>query len=121
MPSIWLVGVCFALSAAANMVSGFFRGTVWSQTIPESMRGRLAGIEMLSYSLGPLGGQVRAGFVAAAWAVRGSLASGGFASVGGVAATAGVLHDFWAYDARTDRHAQAERARRAADAEPPRP
>ena len=41
------------------------------------MRGRLAGIEMLSYSLGPLGGQVRAGFVADAWSVRGSIVCGG--------------------------------------------
>ena len=66
----------------------------WNQTIPEAMRGRLAGIEMLSYSLGPLGGQVRAGFVADAWSVRGSIASGGFACVAGVAITASVLRDF---------------------------
>ena len=72
MPSIWLVGVFLALAGAADMVSGVFRGTVWSQTIPESMRGRLAGIEMLSYSLGPLGGQVRAGVTADLWSVRGA-------------------------------------------------
>ena len=39
MPSIWLVGVFLALSGAADMISGVFRGTVWSQTIPEAMRG----------------------------------------------------------------------------------
>ena len=98
------------------MISAVFRSTVWNQTIPESMRGRLAGIEMLSYSLGPLGGQVRAGFVADAWSVRGSIASGGFACVAGVALTAAMLRDFWGYDARTDVHARAERARRAAEA-----
>ena len=69
--------VFFALAGAADMISAVFRGTVWNQTIPEAMRGRLAGIEMLSYSLGPLGGQVRAGFVADAWSVRGSIVSGG--------------------------------------------
>ncbi|MCW2765966.1 MAG: entS 1 [Nocardioides sp.] len=114
MPNIWLVAVFFALSGAADMISAVFRGTVWSQTIPESMRGRLAGIEMLSYSLGPLGGQVRAGITADLWSVRGAISSGGFACIGGVTLTALVLRDFWSYDARTDEHAVAERATRAA-------
>ena len=112
-PTIWLFMVALALAGAADMISAVFRATVWNQTIPETMRGRLAGIEMLSYSLGPIGGQVRAGFVADAWTVRGSVSSGGFACVVGVVATATALRDFWRYDARTDPHAQAERARRA--------
>jgi MFS family permease len=90
---------------------------VWNQTIPESMRGRLAGIEMLSYSVGPLSGQVRAGIVADVWSVRGSIASGGFACVAGVAITAVWLRDFWAYDERTDPYAEAERTRRRAAGE----
>jgi MFS family permease len=113
MPNIWLVAVFFALSGAADMISGVFRGTVWSQTIPEAMRGRLAGIEMLSYSLGPLGGQVRAGLTADLWTVRGAIATGGFACIGGVALTALALRDFWTYDARTDDYAVAERRVRA--------
>ncbi|MCW2797067.1 MFS transporter [Nocardioides sp.] len=117
MPNIWLVAAFFALSGAADMVSGVFRGTVWSQTIPEAMRGRLAGIEMLSYSLGPLGGQVRAGITADLWTVRGAISSGGFACIGGVTLTALILRDFWSYDARTDEHAVAERAIRAAAGE----
>jgi MFS family permease len=114
MPSVWLVAVVLALSGAADMISGVFRSTVWSQTIPEAMRGRLAGIEMLSYSLGPLGGQVRAGLTADLWSVRGAITSGGLACVAGVAVTGGLLRDFWSYDARTDEHAVAERAVRAA-------
>ncbi len=74
----------------------------------------LAGIEMLSYSLGPLGGQVRAGITADLWTVRGAITSGGLAGIAGVAVTAGLLRDFWSYDARTDEHAVAERAARAA-------
>jgi MFS family permease len=112
-PTIWLAMAGFALAGAADMISAVFRSTVWSQTIPEAMRGRLAGIEMLSYSLGPLGGQVRAGFVADLWTVRGSIASGGFACVAGVGVTAVVLRDFWRYDARTDEHARAEKLRRS--------
>lgn len=111
-PTIWVAMLLLTFAGAADMISGVFRATVWNQTIPEGMRGRLAGIEMLSYSVGPLGGQVRAGFVADAWSVRGSIASGGFACVLGVLGTAAALRDFWSYDERTDVHAQAERARR---------
>jgi MFS family permease len=114
-PTMGTVMLMLAGAGACDMISATFRATIWNQTIPEGMRGRLAGIEMLSYSLGPLGGQVRAGFVADAWSVRGSIASGGFACVVGVVATATALRDFWSYDERTDVHASAERARRAAE------
>ena len=111
-PTIWVALGFLALAGAADEVSGIFRQTVWNQTIPESMRGRLAGIEMLSYSAGPLGGQVRSGFVADKWSVRGSITSGGVLCVGGVALTALWLRSFWAYDARTDPYAVAERVAR---------
>ena len=100
---------CFAVAGAGDMVSGIFRGTIWHQTIPDAMRGRLAGIEMLSYSLGPLGGQVRSGLVADAWGVRAAIASGGLLCMVGVALTAAWLRDFWPYDDRTDEHAVRER------------
>jgi MFS family permease len=116
-PTIWVALGCLVLAGASDMISGVFRGTVWTQTIPEQMRGRLAGIEMLSYSVGPIGGQVRAGLVADGWSVRGSIASGGFACVAGVAITAAWLRDFWDYDARTDEHAVAEREIRASRGE----
>ncbi len=117
MPELWLVAVALAAAGAADMISAIFRSTVWNQTIPESMRGRLAGIEMLSYSVGPLAGQVRAGVVADLWSVRASIASGGFACVAGVTLTALWLRDFWSYDERTDPYAEAERARRRAAGE----
>ncbi len=117
MPSFWLACLFLALSGAADMVSAVFRSTVWNQTIPDTMRGRLAGIEMLSYSVGPMVGETRAGFVADAWSVRGAMVSGGAACVGGVLLTAVALRDFWSYDSRTDPYALAERERRAAGAE----
>ncbi len=118
-PSMAAALVLFALAGAADMTSGIFRTTIWNQTVPDAMRGRLAGIEMLSYSLGPLGGQVRAGLVADAWSVRASIASGGALCVLGVAATACWLRDFWSYDTRTDEHAVRERNARAALPHPP--
>jgi MFS family permease len=110
--SVWLALTFFALAGGADMISAVFRGTIWNQTIPDNLRGRLAGIEMLSYSVGPLGGQVRAGLVADRWTVRGSIVSGGVSCVAGVALTAMWLSDFWRYDARTDEHAVAQREAR---------
>ena len=43
MPSFWLACGFLALAGAADMVSAVFRATVWNQTIPDTMRGRLAG------------------------------------------------------------------------------
>ena len=59
------------------MLSGIFRGTIWNQTIPDRLRGRLAGIEQISYSTGPLLGNVEAGIVASLTSVRTSIVSGG--------------------------------------------
>jgi MFS family permease len=115
-PNVWVAAAFLVLAGGADMISGVFRSTIWNQTIPDSMRGRLAGIEMLSYSVGPLGGQTRAGLVADAWSVRGAITSGGILCVLGVAATAAYLRDFWSYDTRTDQYALAERASRAAAA-----
>lgn len=119
--SIWMAVFFFALAGAADMISAVFRGTIWSQTIPDTLRGRLAGIEMLSYSVGPLGGQVRAGVVADRWSVRGSIISGGISCVAGVSLTAVWLHDFWRYDERTDEHALAQKRARQLAGEPTQP
>ena len=117
-PSVWFALVFLALAGAADMISGIFRSTIWNQTIPDHLRGRLAGIEMLSYSLGPMGGSARAGLVADLTSVRASIVSGGVLCVAGVAATAAALPSFWRYDSRTDEHATREREvreRRAAE------
>ncbi|WP_229867990.1 MFS transporter, partial [Streptomyces chryseus] len=46
--SVWAVLVCLAFAGAGDMLSGLGRSTIWNQTIPEELRGRLAGIEVLS-------------------------------------------------------------------------
>lgn len=115
--NVWLVLLCFALAGAADQVSGIFRGTIWHQTIPDGMRGRLAGIEMLSYSIGPIGGEIRSGLVADRFGVRQAITSGGVLCVLGVALTATWLRGFWAYDERTDPYAAREREVRAARAD----
>jgi hypothetical protein len=59
---------------AADMISGIFRMIIWNQTIPDHLRGRMAGIEMLSYTIGPTLGNARAGAAAgpSAWPGRSS-------------------------------------------------
>lgn len=112
MPNIWLVAAFLALAGGADMISGVFRGTIWNQTIPDEYRGRLAGIELLSYSTGPMLGDARAGFLAQAGGTRFSLGLGGLLCMGAVALMAAALPKFRSYDARTDEHALAERTRR---------
>ncbi|WP_433014508.1 MFS transporter [Kribbella sp. CA-294648] len=108
-PNIWFAIGFFAIAGGADMVSVLFRSVIWNQTIPDEMRGRLAGIEMLGYSLGPLGGQARSGLVADLTSVRFAIVSGGALCVVGVVGTAAWLREFWRYDARTDEHAVRER------------
>lgn len=111
-----LVLGCLALAGAADMVSGIFRGVIWNQSIPDELRGRLAGIELLSYSSGPILGNARAGLVASLGGIRFSLVSGGLCCLAAVAALAAALPAFRGYDGRTDEHVLAERARRDAAA-----
>ncbi|MFB9968112.1 MFS transporter [Sinosporangium siamense] len=114
VPNIWIVVLCLAVAGAADMISGIFRSTIWNQTIPDELRGRLAGIELLSYSTGPMLGNARAGFMAQFGGARFSVGVGGLLCVGAVALLAAVLPKFRKYDARTDEHALAERRRREA-------
>jgi MFS family permease len=94
----WLAVVLVALAGAADMVSGLFRSTIWNTTIPDNLRGRLAGIEMISYTSGPLLGQVESGVVASFAGVRASFVSGGLLCVAGCVAAAVALPALWAYE-----------------------
>lgn len=95
--------LCLALAGAADSISGIFRGAIWNQTIPDRLRGRLASIELLSYTTGPLLGDFEAGSVASLFSVRVSIVSGGLLCVAGCALCALLLPAFRAYDARTYR------------------
>jgi MFS family permease len=89
-----------AVAGAADMVSALFRSTVWNQTIPDKLRGRMAGVEMISYTSGPQLGNAEAGLCAAYAGVTFSVVSGGVLCVVGVAVCALLLPRFWRYDSR---------------------
>ncbi len=113
---LWLALACLVLAGAADMVSGLFRMTIWNQTIPDHLRGRLAGIEMISYMTGPMLGNAEAGIVATLFSVRTSIVSGGVLCVAGTGLLALVLPKFLRYDGRegSARKEKEEAARMAA-------
>ncbi|MGW2387650.1 MFS transporter [Streptomyces sp. NPDC001658] len=112
--NVWLVLLFLTVAGGADMVSGVFRAAMWNQTIPDELRGRLAGIELLSYSVGPTVGQVRSGGFAAWWGVRTSVWSGGLLCVGAVGLLALCLPKLMTYDVRTNEHAIRLREQREA-------
>ncbi|WP_030780527.1 MFS transporter [Streptomyces sp. NRRL S-920] len=116
--NVWVVLGCLALAGAGDMLSGLGRSTIWNQTIPDELRGRLAGIEVLSYSVGPQLGQVRAGAAAGWTGTRSAIWSGGLACVASVAVLAAVLPRLISYDARTDADAKLRREQPAGSATP---
>jgi MFS family permease len=99
-PDIGVALACLVLAGAADMVSGIFRGALWNQTIPDALRGRLAGVELLSYGIGPSVGQIRAGAVAGVTGARFSLASGGLLCFGAVGLVCLALPAFTGYRAQ---------------------
>ncbi len=100
VPGLVAALVFLALAGAADAMSGVFRSVIWNQTIPDSLRGRLASIELLSYSVGPTLGNFEAGVVASIFSVRVSVVSGGVLCVIGCGLCALALPAFRQYDAR---------------------
>jgi MFS family permease len=111
-PNIWFALTALVVAGAMDMISGILRMSMWNQTIPMHLRGRMAGVEMLSYSTGPIVGNARAGLVASATSVRAAIISGGALCVLSVAVAAALMRDFRAFDKRTDPNAVRERESR---------
>ncbi|MEW2415537.1 MFS transporter [Streptomyces sp. NPDC046866] len=112
--NIWVVLACLAAAGAGDMLSGLGRATIWNQTIPEGLRGRLAGIEVLSYSVGPQLGQVRAGAMAGWTGTRPAFWGGGLMCMAAVGALCALLPSLVTYDAETDPDALRRRGEREA-------
>ncbi len=89
------------LAGAADSVSGIFRLTIWNETIPDRLRGRMASLEMISYMSGPLLGSAQVGFLAAMTSIHVAILLGGILCVTGVIISVLVLPLFWKYQAIT--------------------
>ena len=97
---LWLALLCLGVAGASDMISGVFRMIIWNQTIPDHLRGRLAGIELISYHTGPMLGNAESGIVASLFSIRTSVVSGGILCVLGTAALLFALPGFRTYDGR---------------------
>jgi MFS family permease len=97
---LWLALLWLGVAGAADMISGLFRMIIWNQTIPDHLRGRLAGIEMVSYTTGPLLGNAESGIVASLFSIRTSVVSGGILCILGTGLIALLLPAFLRYDGR---------------------
>lgn len=96
-PNLTIALMCLGIAGAADMVSGLFRGILWNETIPNMMRGRMSGIEMISYMSGPLLGNARVGWMAAQYSIHDSVLWGGIICTIGVICCAVVFTQFWYY------------------------
>ncbi len=98
---LWIAVPFLMIAGAADAMSGVFRMTLWNKTIPDTLRGRLAGLEMISYMSGPLLGNAEAGLVAAGFGTQASVVSGGILCIIGVFVCAIFLPRFWRYNMPT--------------------
>ena len=110
--NLFLILLFLILAGASDMVSALFRSTLWNQSIPDEFRGRLAGVELISYSVGPLGGQTRAGFTAERTSLRTSVVSGGLLCIGFETLFTALLPEFRKYDSKSNKFAILEAKKR---------
>lgn len=80
-PNFNLILLGLTCAGFFDMVSGVFRMSLWNETIPESIRGRIAGFEMLSYTGGPLLGSALLGFLAEFLGIQAALFWGAMCSL----------------------------------------
>ena len=98
MKNIWWVLAFLVLAGAADMTSGLFRSLIWDLTIPDDLRGRMAGMELLSYAVGPQVGQIRSTLTARWTSIQSSLMIGGVLCVAGVGAVRSGLPALWTFE-----------------------
>jgi MFS family permease len=97
----WFALLFLAAAGAADFISAVLRSNILLTVTPDSMRGRLSGIELAQVAGAPEIGNVEAGIVASLTSVRASIVSGGLLTVAGTVAVAAAIPALVRYDART--------------------
>jgi MFS family permease len=87
-----------AAAGAADFISAVLRSTILLQVTPDSMRGRLSGIELAQVAGTPALGNLEAGIVASLVSLRFAIVSGGVLCVAGTAIVAAALPAFRRYE-----------------------
>jgi hypothetical protein len=95
-----VVLVMLALAGGADMISGVFRSTIAAAVTPDTLRGRVSGIEFAVYAGGPVVGDVEAGLVGGVLGLPFAIVSGGLACVAAAVAFAVKVPTFAGYVAQ---------------------
>jgi len=82
-PSLWPALIFLAIAGGADDWSAILRSTILLTVTPDSMRGRLSGIELAQVASAPTLGNVEAGALASVTSLRFSVVSGGLACIAG--------------------------------------
>ena len=98
--AVWLALLMLAIAGAADYVSAVLRSVILLAATPDSMRGRLSGIELAQVASAPALGNFEAGVVASLVNVRFSIVSGGIICALGTVAIALALPALARYDSR---------------------
>jgi len=98
--AVWFALLFLAVAGAADFVSAILRSNILLTVTPDSMRGRLSGIELAQVAGAPELGNVEAGIVASLTSVRASIVSGGILTVVGTVGVALAIPALVHYDAR---------------------
>lgn len=96
-PNLYWMAAALFLAGAADSISAIYRSTIWNETIPTNIRGRLGSLNMLSYMVGPLLGNIRAGSMAAVSSSFISILSGGILCTIACIACIWIFPKFWSY------------------------
>ncbi len=103
----WLIFAGLVFAGGADAVSAIFRQTMWNESIFPELRGRMASIEMLSYSVGPTLGQFRSGLMTQWLGAQRGLLAGGVVATASNAVLGASLRSLWNFDRTTDPHVAA--------------
>ena len=95
--NLYVALLFLSFSGAFDAISGIFRSTLWNNVITHDYRGRLAGIEMISYMGGPKLGDTRAGAIASFLGITTAIVSGGVLCIAGVMVCCLFMPKFWNY------------------------
>jgi MFS family permease len=97
---LWVALLLLALAGGADLVSAVLRNTMLLELTPDSMRGRLQGIQFMQVASAPSLGNLEAGVVASLTSIRFSVVSGGIFCVIGCAVLSLLFPALVRYDAR---------------------
>jgi len=97
---LWLALVLLAFAGGADLVSAVFRDTMLMRLTPDTLRGRLVGIEFAQVASAPALGNLEAGVLASLTSLRFSIVSGGIVCVLGCGLLALAFPALMRYDSR---------------------